>query len=88
MAATVLNSPRAVEMSIFVVRAFVHLREFLSSNAALARQLDSVERRLERKLAPHDEAITTILSAIRELLHRPPVKRRGIGFTAGINGDA
>lgn len=88
MAATVLNSPRAVEMSIFVVRAFVHLRELLSSNAALARQLDTLERRLERKLVTHDEAISAILSAIRELMQRPPVKRRGIGFTAEINGDA
>ena len=53
-----------------------------------SQQLDSLERRLERKLATHDEAITAILSAIRELMQRPPVKRRGIGFTAEGNGDA
>jgi predicted DNA binding protein len=80
MAATILNSPRAVEMSVFVVRAFVRLRELLASNSALARKLDE----LERKYKHHDEAITAILSAIRELTHPPATKRRGIGFTADI----
>jgi hypothetical protein len=60
MAATVLNSPRAVEMSLYVVRAFVQLRELLSSNAELARKLNEVER----KLKGHDEAITAIPPAI------------------------
>src|ERR1700685_3004017 len=45
MAATILNSPRAVEMSVFVVRAFVRLRELLASNSALARKLDELERK-------------------------------------------
>jgi hypothetical protein len=49
MAATVLNSPRAVEMSIYVVRAFVKLREFLVSNRELARRLDEPEARIEKK---------------------------------------
>ena len=80
MAATMLNSPRAVEMSVFVVRAFVRLRELLASNSALARKLDE----LERKYKHHDEAITVILSAIRELTHPPATKRRGIGFTADL----
>ncbi len=80
MAATILNSPRAVEMSVFVVRAFVRLREILASNSALARKLDE----LERKYQHHDEAITTILSAIRKLTHPPANKRRAIGFTADI----
>jgi len=47
MAATVLNSPRAVEMSIYVVRAFVQLRELLSSNKELAKRLDQLEARIE-----------------------------------------
>jgi hypothetical protein len=80
MAATILNSPRAVEMSLYVVRAFVKLRKSLVSNAALARKLDE----LERKYQHHDEAITAILSAIRELTNPPPPKRRGIGFTADL----
>ena len=80
MAATILNSARAVEMSVFVVRAFVRLREILASNSTLARKLDE----LERKYKHHDEAITAILSAIRELTHPPATRRRGIGFTADI----
>ncbi len=86
MAATILNSPRAVEMSLYVVRAFVQLRELLSSNTALARKrLDQLEARIEKKLATHDEAIAAILSAIRELMNPPQPKRRGIGFTADLN---
>jgi ORF6N domain len=81
MAATILNSPRAVEMSVFVVRAFVRLRELLASNSALARKLDE----LERKYKHHDEAIAAILSAIRELTNPPQLKRRPIGFTANLD---
>jgi hypothetical protein len=80
MAATILNCPRAVEMSLYVVRAFVRLRELLASNTALARKLDE----LERKYQHHDEAITAILSAIRELTNPPAPKRRSIGFTADL----
>jgi hypothetical protein len=87
MAATVLNSRRAVEMSIYLVRAFVRLRELLASNAVLERRLDEIEKRLERKLVTHDEAIAAILSAIRSLMQHPTPKRRGIGFTAEINED-
>jgi len=79
-AANVLNSPRAAEMGIYVVRAFVRLRELLASNTALARKLDE----LERKYRHHDQAITAILSAIRELTNPQPPKRRGIGFTAKL----
>jgi hypothetical protein len=80
MAATILNSPRAVEMSLYVVRAFVRLRELLVSNTVLARKLNE----LEGKLKNHDEAITAILSAIHELMNPPPPKRRPIGFTADL----
>ena len=84
-AANVLNSPRAVEMGIYVVRAFVQLREMLASNQELAQRLDQLEARIEKKLATHDDAIAAMLSAIRELLHPSPLKRRGIGFTADIS---
>jgi hypothetical protein len=80
-AANVLNSPRAVTMGVFVVRAFVRLREVLASNSALARKLDE----LERKYQHHDEAIKAILSAIRQLMNPPQPKRRGIGFTADLS---
>jgi len=84
MAATVLNSPRAIEMSLYVVRAFVKLRELLASNKELARKLDDLEARLDKKLAGHDRAITEILSAIRQLMTPALGRNRGIGFTADI----
>lgn len=79
MAAAVLNSQRAVETSIYVVRAFVQLRELLASNKDLARKL----LELEHKFAAHDHAIAEILGAIRELMTPPePPKKRRIGFIA------
>ena len=87
MAATVLNSPRAVEMSVFVVRAFVRLREVLASNSELARRFAQLEARLDKKLTEHDAAIAAILSAIRQLMNPPVPKRRPIGFTANLDGE-
>ena len=84
MAATVLNSPRAVEMSIFVVRAFVQLRELLAGHKALTKRLDELETRIERKLMTHDRDIADILDAIRQLMAPPPTsKKRPIGFVTG-----
>lgn len=80
MAATILNSSQAVEMSLYVVRAFVRIRELLASSTALTRKLDE----LERKYKHHDKAITAILATIRELTNLPAPKHRGIGFTADI----
>jgi hypothetical protein len=85
-AANVLNSPRAVEMSVYVVRAFVKLRELFASNADMARRLDELEARIEKKLTGHDQAIAAMLSAIRQLMNPPASKRRGIGFTADLEG--
>jgi len=65
-------------MGIYVVRAFVQLRELLSSNKELAKRLDQLEARIEKKLATHDEAIAAMLSAIRQLMHPPVPKRRPI----------
>jgi len=73
---SVLNSPRAIEASVFVVRAFVRLREFLASHAELARKLTE----LERKLAGHDSDIHSILTAIRQLMATPKGHTRQIGF--------
>jgi hypothetical protein len=84
MAATILNSPRAIEMSVYVVRAFVQLREMLASNKELARRFAQLETRLDKKLTVHDEAIAAILAAIRQLMHPPIPKRRSIGFTADL----
>ena len=67
-AAHVLSSPRAVEMGIYVVRAFVKLRDLLSSNRELAQRFAQLETRLDKKLTEHDEAIAAILCAIRQLM--------------------
>lgn len=64
MAATTLNSPRAVEMSIYVVRAFVKLRELLASNKELARRLDEIEARFLRQFGTYDQAIAGILDTL------------------------
>ena len=79
MAATLLNSPRAVEASVFVVRAFVQLREFLASNKDLARQLKALEKRIEKKLGSQDQAIAGIIDTLRQLMS-PANTRRRIGF--------
>lgn len=80
MAATVLNSTHAVEVSVYVVRAFVELREALATHKELARHLRDLETRIERKLSSHDQAIAGILEAIRNLMRAPEPKRRPIGF--------
>lgn len=80
MAASVLNSPRAIDMSIHVVRAFVRLRDAIASNQELARKLDELDRRMERKLATHDQAIVGLLKAIRELMTPAESPKRPIGF--------
>ncbi|MGC2061006.1 MAG: ORF6N domain-containing protein, partial [Candidatus Sulfotelmatobacter sp.] len=81
MAATVLNSERAVEMSVFVVRAFVRLREMLANNRKLAGKIDELENRLDT----HDSTIQDLIEAIKELMRPedPPRKRIGFQLPAG-----
>jgi phage regulator Rha-like protein len=76
MAATVLSSERAVEMSVFVVRAFVRLREMLATNQQLASKIDELEQRLDT----HDASIQDLIEAIRELMIPEPATGRTIGF--------
>ena len=76
MAATVLNSQRAVKMSVFVVRAFVHFRRLVVNNSALAAKLDE----LESCLKTHDSAIGELIAAVRELVIPKPNSRKPIGF--------
>lgn len=78
MLSSVLNSERAIAVNIQIMREFVRIRTLLAADQALARKFEA----LERKLATHDQAITGILVAIRELMNPPAPKRRGIGFTA------
>ena len=82
MAANVLNSPRAVQMSVFVVRAFVKMREALGENRQLAGKLAELERRLTERLDVHEKAIVNILDEIKKLMEplppEPEPKRREI----------
>ena len=80
MAASVLNSPRAVEMIVYVVRAFVRLREAIAGNRELSRKVAELEQRIGRRLADHDQAIAEILVAIRQLMTPPEPEKRPIGF--------
>jgi hypothetical protein len=85
MAASVLNSPRAVEVSVFVVRAFVKLRELAMTHKLLTDKLNE----LERKVTGHDRAIAEIIDAIRALMTPPePKKCRSIGFTPWEKGES
>lgn len=81
MAATVLNSERAVQMSVFVVRAFVRLREMLATNRRLAGKIDELENRLDT----HDSTIQELIEAIKELMtpEEPPRVRIGFQLPAG-----
>ena len=77
MLSSVLRSARAIAANIAIMRAFVRLREMISANKELARKLDE----LEQRVSGHDEAITRIVQAIRELAAPPPQEpRRNIGF--------
>src|SRR6201997_1381017 len=76
MAATVLNSEQAVEMSVFVVRAFVRLREMLATNEKLAAKIDELEQRLDT----HDASIQDLIEAIRQMMLPEPATSRKIGF--------
>jgi hypothetical protein len=85
MAATVLNSPRAVEMSVYVVRAFVKLREVLASNADLARKLEALEKSVATLDARTRRQFEQVYEAIRALMAPAAVKARPIGFTADLD---
>ena len=76
MAATLLNSPHAIKVSVYVVRAFVELRDFLVSHKTIARRLEEHER----KLASHDRAIVSVIETLRQLTAPSEPKRRSIGF--------
>ena len=76
MAATVLNSQRAIEMSVFVVRAFVKLREVLATHRELSVKLAELEHRMDT----HDRAIQQLFNAIKKLMQPVAPVRRRIGF--------
>jgi hypothetical protein len=88
MLSSVLGTERAIAVNIQIMRGFVRMHEILASNSELARKLDQLEAKLEKKLATHDEAIAAILSAIRQLMSPPVPARRPIGFTADLEKKA
>jgi hypothetical protein len=80
MAATILDSPRAVAMSVYVVRAFVEMRWELLANTTLEKRLATIEK----NLIGHNAALRDLYQRIRPLLLPPPEKpKRQIGFHAG-----
>ena len=77
MAATVLNSRRAVQMSLFIVRAFVQMREALAANATILKRLAEIDK----TLIEHDDALRAIWHQLQPLLQPPPEPpKRRIGF--------
>lgn len=87
MAATVLNTPRAVEVSVYVVRAFIQLRELAGSHRELAKRLDDLEQKTEA-LALNQDAFSRntraqlkqVFDALRDLMTPPEPPKRPIGF--------
>ncbi len=87
MAATVLNTPRAVEVSVYVVRAFVQLRELVSSHRDLAKRLNELEEKTQALSAKHDHfsrntriQLQQVFDTLRQLMTPPDPPKRPIGF--------
>ncbi len=87
MAASILNSPRAVELSVYVVRAFVRLRELTASHQDLSQRLDELEQKTEALALQHDTfarntrvQLKQVFDAVRELMTPPEPPKRPIGF--------
>ena len=84
MSANILNSPQAVRMSVFVVRAFVKMRELLTGTRELAAELRKLEARLTARLDGHETAIFEVPQRVMDILNPPPPPpeppRRQIGF--------
>ncbi len=76
MLSSILNSERAVQVNIAIMRAFVKLRELISTHRELAKKLEELERKVER----HDEEIHAIFEAIRQLMESPEQPKKQLGF--------
>jgi hypothetical protein len=82
-AANVLRSSRAVQMSVFVIRAFVNMRQTLLGTRQLAEKLSALEKKLTGRLDVHEAAIVKVLQELMQILNPPPAPlspRRQIGF--------
>jgi hypothetical protein len=76
MLSSVLNSERAIQVNILIMRTFTQVREMFSAHKELAYKM----RDLERKVGRHDEEINTIIDVIKELMRKPKKPKKGIGF--------
>lgn len=90
MAANILNSPQAVQMSVFVIRAFIKMRGLLTDTRDLARKLASLETELKSRLDSHETAIVEVLQHVMLLLDPPPGPdtTKEMGFHATMTGPA
>jgi phage regulator Rha-like protein len=79
MLSSVLHSKKAIQVNIAIMRAFVKLRQILSTNKELAQKLKELEQRIEK----HDTEIHAIFEAIRQLMTPPERPKRRIGFHIG-----
>jgi hypothetical protein len=84
MLASVLNSPTAIQASIYVVRAFVKLREILSMHQELSERITDLEKRTFEKLEEHSEQLVLVFQALRELVKQKDEPREPVGFKIGI----
>ena len=83
MAANILSTARAMQMSIFVVRSFVRMRQVIDSNVDLTSRLKELEDKLTKRLDTHERGIVYVLEEIRKLRNPPPLpepRKRPIGF--------
>ncbi len=90
MAANVLNSPQAVQMSVFVVRAFLKMRAALTDTKALAKKLADLETELKSRLDVHEIAIVEVLQRVMAILDPPPQPeppKRELGFHVKEPGE-
>ncbi|MCX5712536.1 MAG: hypothetical protein NTY47_05665, partial [Candidatus Omnitrophica bacterium] len=76
MLSSVLNSERAIQVNILIMRAFIRIRDIILTHKELAAKIDG----LEKKYSEHDETIKSIFEAIRQLLHPPEEPKKKIGF--------
>lgn len=86
MAATVLNSKIAVEMSILIVRAFIRLREFINEHAELKRRLNQIENRIAKGFSDHEHELQELRMLIAQLEQPVELKKRKIGFFRDSEG--
>jgi hypothetical protein len=83
MLSSVLNSKRAIDVNIAIMRAFVQVRKMIASHDKLARKLAELEQHLES----HDEQIQAVFEAIRQLMTPPAKPRKKIGFVVKEKGQ-